>query len=218
MHFLIALRTKIRECLNPYLAPIRRFRAGLNNSNSLSIISNNCWGGHVYRFFGLPYSSPTIGLYFFTDEYIKFLKDIEHYLSVELEFIPLEQSKYCQILKERNTPPCPIGVLDDVELVFLHYHSEDEAQEKWTRRKARLDMNHLIVKMTEQNLCSLEHLKSFDALPFDTKFVLVHKDYGLQSQIICEEFAKDTEVLNDTDEFRRHINLISLVRGKKYKK
>ncbi|WP_113846262.1 DUF1919 domain-containing protein [Enterococcus durans] len=26
-----------------------------------AIISNNCWGGHVYRYFGMKYLSPAIG-------------------------------------------------------------------------------------------------------------------------------------------------------------
>ena len=130
----------------------------------------------------------------------------------------MEQSKYKDILEQRNTPKCPIGVLDDVELVFLHYHSEEEAKNKWNRRKKRLDLNNLIVKMSEQNLCTPEDLKVFDKLPFNRKFVLVHKDYGLENQVICSEFRDKNEVLNDTDEFRRHINLISLVKGEEFKK
>lgn len=180
--------------------------------SSFTIISNNCWGGHVYRYFNLPYASPAIGLYFFTDEYIRFLKNLQYYLQVDLKFISLEKSKYRDVLEKRNYP-CPIGLLDDVEVVFLHYTSENEAYEKWTRRKARVNFNNLIVKMSEQNLCSIENLKEFDSLNFERKFVFTHKDYCLNSQIVCEEFEKFGEVTNDTDEFRRHVNLIKLVGG-----
>lgn len=205
---------KVREKLNPYLAPIRRKMAGLRGEKSITIISNNCWGGHVYRYFGLSYTSPTVGMFFFTEEYIRFLKHLDYYLSLELKFIPLEQSRYSEELKQRNHLTCPIGVLDDVEIVFLHYHSEDEAREKWNRRKKRINIDNLIVKMSEMNLCTEAFLREFDSLPFKHKFVFVHKDYGLNTQILWREYANKGEVSNDTDHFRRHINLIALVKGK----
>lgn len=214
----IILCIKVREFFNPYLGPIRRRLAGIGGGNSLNIISNNCWGGHVYRYFNLPYNSPTVGLFFFTEEYLKFLSNIKYYLSLDLKFMPQEKSRYSEELKKRNTPSCPIGVLDDIEIVFLHYHSEEEARTKWNRRKERFDIDNIIVKMSEQNLCTPDHLRTFNQLPFKRKFVFVHKDYGFESQIVCKEFAKKGEVTNDTDEFRRHVNLIRLVRGDNYKR
>ena len=59
---------------NIFLSTKRRNK--LNNTD-FSIISNNCWGGSVYRRYGLQYKSPTIGLYFFAEEYIKFLMNLE---------------------------------------------------------------------------------------------------------------------------------------------
>ncbi len=214
----IVFRIIIRDWLNPYLGPIRRRLAGLGEGNSLTIISNNCWGGHVYRYFDMPYTSPTVGLFFFTEEYLKFVSNLKHYLSLDIRFIPIEESRYRNVLIERNTPNCPIGVLDDVEIVFLHYRSEEDAYQKWSRRKERMNFSRIIVKMSEQNLCAPEHLKMFDSLPYQEKFVFVHKDYGLESQIICNEFASTKEVGNDTDYFRRHVNLIKLVKGENYKR
>ena len=190
----------------------------MGGGKTLTILSNNCWGGHVYRYFGLPYTSPTVGLFIYTDEYIRFLKNLKYYLSLDLRFIPIEKSRYRDILVSKQIVNSPIGVLDDVEIVFLHYHSEEEAREKWNRRKERMDLDNLIIKMSEQNLCTPDHLKEFDNLPYKRKFVLVHKDYGLDSQIVCKEFAKKGEILNDTDEFRRHVNLIALVKGDEFKK
>lgn len=43
---------------------------------SFTILSNNCWGGHVYRYFSLPYLTPTIGLYFYPDDYLKFITSV----------------------------------------------------------------------------------------------------------------------------------------------
>lgn len=60
------VRVKVREETNPMLGKFRRKK--LKDPN-VTIISNNCWGGHVYRYFGLPYMSPTIGLYFYWKHY-----------------------------------------------------------------------------------------------------------------------------------------------------
>ena len=80
-------------------------------------------------------------------------------------------------------------------------------------------MDDLIVKMSEMNLCTEAFLREFDSLPFERKFVFVHKDYGLNTQILWSEYADNGEVSNDTDHFRRHINLIALIKGKQnYKK
>ena len=216
--FWAKIRIKIRERLNPWFAQYRRALAGVSSGKSLTIISNNCWGGHVYRYFGLSYASPTIGLFFYADDYIRFLSNLKHYLALDLKFIPLDKSRYRDDLVSKQILTCPIGVLDDVEIVFLHYHSEKEAAEKWNRRKDRMNPDDVIVKMSEQNHCTPDHLKAFDALPYERKFVFVHKDYGLDSQIVCKEFAKAGEVVNDTDEFKRHINLIALVRGGEFRK
>ena len=128
--FINAARVKIRERMNLYLGQYRKKK--LLDEN-VTIISNNCWGGHVYRYLGIEYLSPTIGLYFFADDYVKFCRNLKYYIGQELQFISVDKSKHKDNLIERNTK-CPIGVLDDIEVVFLHYKSEQEALEKWNRR------------------------------------------------------------------------------------
>lgn len=51
------LREKTNRCLGR--ARLKRLR-----STDFTVISNNCWAGTVYRYFNLPYLSPTCGLYF----------------------------------------------------------------------------------------------------------------------------------------------------------
>lgn len=95
----------------------------LQNKN-FSIISNNCWGGQVYRSYGLPYTSPTIGLFIMPKDYIKFISDLTYYLEKDLKFIYRNQSKYRIYLEEHVDHNCPIGILEDIEIIFLHYTSE----------------------------------------------------------------------------------------------
>lgn len=208
------LRIKTREYLNPYLGRYRRRKLV---RTGFTIISNNCWGGHVYRYYNLPYDSPTVGLYIYTADYLKFVSNLEKYISTDLHFIDYTESKYEDDIVRNNQQNVPIGRLDDVEIMFLHYKTREEAAEKWNRRKQRIHRDNLYFKMSEQNLCSEEYLKKFDALPTDKKFVFVTKDYGLKSQIIFKDFEGQEYIPNDTTEFRKFINITKWLNGEPFK-
>ena len=94
-----------------------------------------------------------------------------------MEFISTAESKYCDVLKSRKQF-CPIGKLDDIEIVFLHYASTEEALEKWERRKARVNYNKLLFKISSSNFCNDQILDEFDALPCN-KIILTNKKYNL---------------------------------------
>ena len=187
----------------------------LGIDTNFSIISNNCWGGLVYQHYGLPYLTPTAGLFFFADDYIKFIYNIKEYLNADLEFIVLEESKYYNTLVEYGGEclKCPIAKCKDIEIIFMHYHTPKEAEEKWKRRVSRINWNNVIYKFSEMNKCTLEHLSAFDAFPSEKKVVFTHKDYGLKSQVIYKEFGHIGYVPNDTDSFRRYIDLNLLISG-----
>lgn len=206
------LRVDIREKLNPYFSEKRRRK--LHDSN-FTIISNNCWGGHVYRFFGIPYNTPTIGLFFFAQDYIKFVYNLRTYLNEELSFIPHSQSKYHEILLKYGGEcvSCPIGKLGDIEVIFMHYTTPEEAKEKWERWKKRINWNNLIFKMSEQNGCTFEDLKLFNQFSAEKKCLFVSRDYGLKCQVIYKEYEDKGLVENDTNNFRKYINLYDLING-----
>lgn len=209
-------RVRFREkVLNPLLGGVRRRR--LINKD-FTIISNNCWGGHVYRYFNMEYESPTVGMYFYAEEYVKFLSNLKYYMGCELKIISTTQSKFYKELQRRGEEQRLIGKLDDVEIVLLHYHTPEEAISKWNRRKERMHWDNIAVKFSEQNLCTPEILQQFDNLPYERKFVFVHKDYGLKSQILFKECTRMDEVPNDTTNFSKYINLINWLNGGPFKK
>lgn len=181
----------------------------LKNKN-FCIISNNCFGGSVYQYFDLPYNSPTIGLYFFPEDYIKFLKNLKYYLSLELKFIPNIKSKNYNFLTEESRK-CPIGVLDDIEVIFLHYKTEKEAFEKWNRRKKRMNWDNLIVKFNDQNNTTLKDIREFDKLPYENKLCFVANPIdGVKSIIEFKEDNGKDYVLNDAsvNKCKKYINII----------
>lgn len=221
--FINPIKIKIREKLNPYFAPYRisKLCKAINKKNiEFTIISNNCWAGHVYRYYGLPYSTPTIGLFFFSEDYIKFVYDLKKYLSLDFRFITYKESKYRIELEKYGGEclECPIGILGDIEVIFLHYKTQDEALEKWNRRKSRINWENIYYKMSEMNLCSYEYLAAFNNLPTSKKVVFTTRNYQLQSQVIFGESFMKKSISDDTTNFRKYIDLTAFISGKPFKK
>ena len=139
------------------------------------IIANNCWGGEIYHWFKRPYNSPFIGLYLHGPCFVKLLSNFNRYMSQELKFV--NSTKYSDI-----EPNYPVAILDDVEIHFLHYKSENEAREKWTRRTSRMleesNKDNYYFKICDLNNGSEAVLKKFHALPFKNKVSFGVKNYA----------------------------------------
>ncbi len=192
---------------------IRRFFTKLLLRNTdFTIISNNCWAGRAYQYLDMPYLSPTVGLYFFAPDYIKFVSDLKYYLEIPLTFIDAEQSKYFEELKIRNQLDKPIGLLGDVEIVFLHYKTQAEAKEKWDRRKARVNFDNIIIKMSRMNLCTEAHLREFDELPFKNKIIINNRTpLRYNSEVHWDEEWKPEGIQSDTRPFPGSVKILKLL-------
>lgn len=160
------------------------WRKGLANERQkkllgkdFTIISNNCWGGMIYESYNLPKSSPTVGLFFFADDYICFLKNLKAFVVAPLKFISPKDSKWKErpeVANDKRFGHYPIGQLSTeggtIEIFFLHYHSEAEAQEKWDRRCKRINWNRLLVKFNDQNGATQENIDEFLLMPYEKLF------------------------------------------------
>lgn len=185
----------------------------LNNSD-FTIISNNCWGGIAYEYYGIPKLSPTVGTYFFADDYIKFITNLQYYLSKPIIFITAEESKYRDTLYERGEKDIPIGVLGDVEIVFLHYKSIDIARDKWNRRIRRVNYNNLVAKFSRMNSCNDEHLKIFDQIDIKKKFMFVNNnDKKYNCAIYYPGFEENEQIENDTFYWNKYFNVTAFLNG-----
>lgn len=103
------------------------------------VVSDDCWGGELYKHLDLPFSTPFIGLTVSPSDYVRLVTRLEDYLSADLDFLEqpgtFQQSEY------------PVGVLGgDVEIHFLHYRTAADARDKWTRRAERVDLDRVAVK------------------------------------------------------------------------
>lgn len=143
----------------------KELRSRLRNTTP-SIIGDNCNVGVIYHDLGLQFRSPTINLYIYPDDYIKFLGNLKYYVTHEVAEAFEEGIEY------------PIGQIDDIKVYFMHYKSFDEAKRKWEERCKRIDFDNLYVMMTKRSSrCTEEHIRIFDGLPYLNKVLFTNKEY-----------------------------------------
>jgi len=179
-----------------------------------SIIASNCAGTLPYRFLNMPYTSPTINLFFFAPCYIKFVNNLEYYLSLPLRFKVKSSYKRGEFIRTSNGN-YPLGKLDDIEIHFMHYANEVVANQKWHRRKQRINFDNLILAFTDKDHCTPELLKEFDNLPYANKFVLTAKYWPeIQSHIRVPHFEGMAEIGDcyTRYDYLTHVNFRELIK------
>ena len=195
--YIATFNSKYPQYIRTILSPLRKI--GLKN-RKFSIISNNCWGGIISQYFGLPYKSPFVGLFIPMPCYIKLLSAFDEAMSAELSFIEAEQSEYYHKKSDLAGKKYPIGVLPGgIEIHFLHYKTEKDAREKWQKRKIRIDKSNMLVKMAEIDFCTKELIEAFDKLPFKNKICYTANYYpDIKSAVLLpQKYTKNGEVLTE---------------------
>lgn len=178
------LKNKVRVLLNSF------FRVGINRKNrkrlknkSITLISSNCNGCLMLHDLGLRFNSPFVNMFIGADDYIKILRNLPHYMSLEPRCIDNGGLSY------------PLAALDDVTLHCVHYKNEEEIIEKWNARRARMDLTDCFVMFTDRDGCTQEHLEIFDALPFENKVVFTNKPHeGIKSSYYISGFESEEAV------------------------
>lgn len=121
------VRIIVYKALRRVLRTFQRLR--LRNEN-FSIICQNCIGGVIYHNLGLPFLSPTINLWMEEKDFYKFAGRLKYYLSQELRFVS-------------GIDETPVAWCGDIMIHFNHYHSEEEAANKWYERCKRVNYDNL---------------------------------------------------------------------------
>lgn len=183
----------------------------------VSIISNNCWAGSAfYQPYGLPYNTPTIGLGFLDADYMKFIQNLEYYLSITPEFVdPQTASGYSVRRKLYGREiDYPVARLDDIFIWFTHYKSQEEAFEKWERRKKRVNLNRILIKWSMRYNCpeDTQNLQRFLNLPYKYKIAFVPSSCTITSPDIVIVPELDTLNIVGGDETEATLRLINLTK------
>ena len=153
-------------------------------------------------------------MYFYADDYVKFCGNLRFYCNdCVLSFIDSNNSRHYEKLKEQGHADSIIGRLDDVEIVFLHYHSREEAFDKWNRRVKRINWDNIAIKFSQMNYAKYEHLKAIDELPFEKKVIFTTNDYPLINGVVFKEYEGEEQILDDTTHFRKYISLTKFING-----
>lgn len=155
------LMAKLRSVSNKMR--VHRNRQLLVNRD-LSIISQNCIGGVFSHDMQLEFRSPTINLFMGAADYIKFVCNLEHYLNAEL------------IL--RWGEEYPIGMLDDIKLMFVHYDTCQQARQAWERRKKRVDLNKVFVLATDRDGFGEAEFAQWQSVPYPKLLFTARKEYS----------------------------------------
>ena len=164
-----------------------------------------------YEYFGLPKKTPTVGCFFFPGDFLKMISDLKRYMGYDLSFIPFGESKHKSALIGKT--PCPVGLLGDVEIFFLHYTNEQMVKEKWNRRVERINYENLIFKFSFMNGCSRGDLQQFNSLNLHGKklaFVKNKEDVN-QENVYYPGFEHEDQILNDTYFLDRYFDIISFI-------
>lgn len=177
------LLKRITNKLNSYLRKAfnRKNKQRLQN-HSPTIIASNCTGGFIAHDLGLRFNSPFINLYLKPKDFIRYLANMSFYQQQSLTFIETDKNY-------------PVAKLADIEIHFMHYHSPQDAMEKWQQRTARINPDNLFIIMTERDGCDYQDLIDFDKLPFQHKVVFTHKDYPeIQSAFKIKDCISENKV------------------------
>ena len=213
IYYLKEIRKKLQIQINKIGS---KKRNKLLKRNNITIISNNCFAGITYEYLNLPFSSPTIGLYFFAQEYIKFIYNIKHYINCSLKPLDICNSKYKKELISLKQENVILGVLDDIEIVFLHYKTFNEAKEKWERRCKRVNYESIIYKFNDQNLCTKKELDLFDKFNAKNKICFTSSDYGKrQGFIYMDKYKKLKCVKEDAFYYHKYLDIVRYINDMK---
>ena len=124
-----------------------------------TILCNDCLAGVILSDYNLPCNTPIINCGIKPVDYIRFLQNIEHYIS-------------CDLVEKKCDSRCPIGELvsplGNIEIEFTHYTSFKEAKMLWKRRCKRINLNktYVILDVNKYNYTTEDYIEQFNRLPY----------------------------------------------------
>ncbi len=169
----------------------KRKRRRLKNQD-VTIISSNCSGAFMYYDLGMKYLTPTVNLSMEMDDFVKMAGNLRWYMEQE----PVESEEKAA---------CPVGLLGDIKIYFIHYDSFDEGRKKWEERKQRINWENILIIGSEKDGCTYETIKKFEQLPFKSKVIFTRIEYPeFPSACYIKGFENQKE-LGNTISFRKGI-------------
>lgn len=149
------------------------------HAEGVSIISQNCIGGVVYHDLGMQFLSPTINTFIPEPGFVKLVLNLGYYMEQELVMHWGEEY--------------PIGMLDDVEICFMHYETCKEAKESWERRKARINWEKIVIIGTDRDGFDEAVYEQWKRIKYPKVLLTAHPNFT-EDAIFYPEYEADGQV------------------------
>lgn len=181
-----------------------KMREALTNTTP-TFLCPNCIGGILFHDLGLQFRSPTVNLMMLQTDFAKYVLDMEHYLAEELVFF--KHTEY----------DCPCAHLGDITIHFTHYHTEEEAAQKWLQRSARIDRDNLFVFLEERDGLTREEMLRLGHIRARGLVIFTANDYpDIPYALQIPKYAPEGEVGNilaksywdDSREYERYFDFV----------
>src|SRR5574344_469045 len=156
---------------------------GKADLSDITIFSQNCIGGVFYHDLNSKFLSPTINTFFFPKDFLKFVNNYEHYLSITPT---MEMQDY------------PIGTIDDIKVYFMHYTSCDDALQKWETRKKRINRDKIFVVCCDRDGFSDNDYADFKNLKYPKILYTNRNEWGNKTDCLYMEKYKDEKAVPST--------------------
>ena len=138
--------------------------------SGLTIISQNCIGGVLYHDLGVEFLSPTINAFIPEPGFVKMVLNLRCYMEQELMIHWGEEY--------------PIGMLDDVEIHFMHYETCQEAKEAWDKRKMRINWDKIFVVATDRNKFDDVVFENWKKVPYPKILFTAQRKYASDAESV----------------------------------
>ena len=199
----------IRVCHKIFLPPYEnKMRKNLKNKE-ITFLASNCTAGIIYHRLGMKFLSPTINMFIWQDDFLKFVLDLPHYLDQKLRFIETDEGY-------------PVAMLDDIKLYFNHYKTNEEAEEKWEERKKRMNMDNLFILMCDRDGITDEDMLRLNEVNCRNKVVLTAKEHpAVDFAFQLPEYANEDYVgyylgknaITDKTVVEKHFDFVKWLNG-----
>lgn len=207
----MSVKEKIKNIIsgNP-IAVHRRQEMRSNLVNTVpTFLCPNCIGGILFHDLGIQFRSPTVNLMMFQTDFAEFVLHLDDYLERDLIFYK----------DEKNTCPCAYfsGSKERINLVFTHYHTEEEAAQKWEERSKRIDRENLFVFLEERDGLTKETMLELGKIRARGLVIFTANSYpDIPYALQIKKYASDGEVgnilaknmLDDSREYEMYFDFV----------
>lgn len=138
------------------------------SQNNISVISNNCLAGLLYKYTNIKYETPTVGLYFIGDAYKEFVGILisgsireSHYSNIKPDCLIFDLN-FNALVYFFNEKPM---------IVFLHYTNATNAINSWNDRLDRIKGKQYIFLFSVRDGVSVDDYLSIKEL--DNRKILI---------------------------------------------